>query len=166
MNPFTALGLPARPGLDDEQVRDAWRAIAAATHPDRPGGGDPAAYAAAAAAYAQLRTPWGRGEALADLAATDDAGDLGGPGGPRPARSPRTPLAGSAAPGWRTVTGLPGRVRRGRPAVLAARTAAAAGVAIAAAMLIPGAASEPAVIAGSALWWALTARSDLTPPRR
>ena len=39
MNPFTALGLPADPHLTDEQVRAAWRAIAAATHPDRPDGG-------------------------------------------------------------------------------------------------------------------------------
>ena len=37
-DPFAALGLPARPDLSDEQVRAAWRAIAAATHPDRPGG--------------------------------------------------------------------------------------------------------------------------------
>ena len=37
LNPFEALGLPARPDLPDEQVRAAWRAIAAATHPDRAG---------------------------------------------------------------------------------------------------------------------------------
>ena len=42
MNPFTALGLPIRPDLTDEQVRTAWRTIAAATHPDRPDGGNPA----------------------------------------------------------------------------------------------------------------------------
>jgi curved DNA-binding protein CbpA len=41
LDPFTALGLPARPDLSDEQVRAAWRAIATATHPDRPDGGDP-----------------------------------------------------------------------------------------------------------------------------
>ena len=69
MNPFAALGLPARPGLTDEEVRAAWRQAAARTHPDRDDGGDPAAYTAAATAYAQLRTPWGRSEALADLAA-------------------------------------------------------------------------------------------------
>jgi curved DNA-binding protein CbpA len=51
MNPFSALGLPADPHLTDEQVRAAWRSIAAATHPDRPYGGDPARYAAASAAY-------------------------------------------------------------------------------------------------------------------
>ena len=62
MNPFTALGLPMRPDLTDEQVRAAWRAIAAATHPDRPDGGDVGRYTAAATAYAQLRTAWGRSE--------------------------------------------------------------------------------------------------------
>ena len=39
-NPFDALGLPADPALTDEQVREASRAVAAATHPDRPDGGD------------------------------------------------------------------------------------------------------------------------------
>ena len=66
-DPFEALGLPARPDLPDEQVRAAWRAIAAATHPDRADGGDLARYTAASAAYAELRTPWGRSEAYADL---------------------------------------------------------------------------------------------------
>lgn len=166
MNPFAALGLPASQDLGDEQVRDAWRAIAAATHPDRPGGGDPAAYAAAATAFAQLRTPWGRGEALADLAAIDDPGGPDGLDSSPLAWPVGTPLTGPAAPGWRAVTRLPGRIRRGRPAVLAARTAIAAAVAVTAATLIPGTPSEPAVIAGAALWWALTARSDLAPPRR
>src|SRR5258708_31275439 len=68
-DPFTALGLPARPDLTGEQVRAAWRALAAATHPDRADGGDPARYAAASAAYAVLRTAWGRSEAYADLTA-------------------------------------------------------------------------------------------------
>src|SRR3954447_15995283 len=68
MNPFEALGLPTRPDLTDEQVPGAWRAIAAATHPDRPDGGDLARYTAASAAYAELRTPWSRSEAYADLA--------------------------------------------------------------------------------------------------
>jgi curved DNA-binding protein CbpA len=56
-DPFAVLGLPAAPDLSDEQVRAAWRAIAAATHPDRPDGGNPARYAAASAAYTTLRTP-------------------------------------------------------------------------------------------------------------
>ena len=68
-NPFAALGLPERPDLTDEQVRAAWRTIAAATHPDRRDGGDIARYTAAASAYAQLRTGWGRTEAYADVRA-------------------------------------------------------------------------------------------------
>src|SRR5262249_36593972 len=67
-DPFTVLGLPARPGVGDDEVRAAWRRIAAATHPDRADGGDPARFAAAAAAYTTLRTRSGRGEAPADLA--------------------------------------------------------------------------------------------------
>ena len=67
-DPFSTLGLPARPGLTDDEVRAAWRRIAAASHPDRADGGDPARFAAAAAAYTVLRTQFGRSEALADLA--------------------------------------------------------------------------------------------------
>jgi curved DNA-binding protein CbpA len=67
-DPFAALGLPASPEVTDADVRSAWRRIAAATHPDRADGGDPARFAAAAAAYTVLRTPFGRNEALADLA--------------------------------------------------------------------------------------------------
>ena len=46
-DPFTVLGLAARPGLTDDEVRAAWRRIAAATHPDRADGGDAARFAAA-----------------------------------------------------------------------------------------------------------------------
>src|SRR5580704_8953902 len=67
--PFGVLGLPPGPGLSDDEVRVAWRRVAAATHPDRADGGDPAAFAAAAAAYTLLRTPAGRAEALANLRA-------------------------------------------------------------------------------------------------
>jgi hypothetical protein len=76
-DPFARLGLPTRAGLADDDVRAAWRRIAAATHPDREDGGDPARFGAAAAAYVLLRTEFGRGEALADLglgAATDHRG--------------------------------------------------------------------------------------------
>ena len=68
-DPFAVLGVPARSGLSDEDVRAAWRRIAAACHPDRDDGGDPPRFAVAAAAYATLRTSDGRGEALADLGA-------------------------------------------------------------------------------------------------
>jgi hypothetical protein len=66
---FGILGLDRRPDLTDDDVRAAWRRIAAATHPDRADGGDPGRFAEAAAAYTALRTASGRGEAYADLAA-------------------------------------------------------------------------------------------------
>jgi curved DNA-binding protein CbpA len=66
-DPFAVLGLPRQAELSDDDVRSAWRRMAAATHPDRADGGDPAGFAVAAAAYTTLRTPFGRGEALADL---------------------------------------------------------------------------------------------------
>ncbi len=66
-DPFAVLGLPAQPSVTDDEVRAAWRRIAAATHPDRDDGGDPEAFAAAAAAYTDLRTVTGRREACADL---------------------------------------------------------------------------------------------------
>ena len=95
-DPFAALGLPAQDGLTDDDVRAAWRRRATATHPDRADGGDPARFAAAAAAYTVLRTRSGRGEALADLA------EQARPGGPRPAAAgiPRTrPRTGSPETG-------------------------------------------------------------------
>ena len=81
-DPFSVLGLPARPGLTDDEVRAAWRRIAAATHPDRADGGDAARFAAAAAAYTAIRTGFGRAEALADLARP------AGPRGWRPGQVP------------------------------------------------------------------------------
>src|SRR5215471_21300415 len=101
LDPFTVLGLPTDLGLSDEQVRAAWRAIAAAAHPDRADGGDPARYAAASAAYAVLRTAWGRSEAYADLSAQAPPA---GPPAPRPAaRRPGGRLA-------RAVVLLPARL--------------------------------------------------------
>ena len=76
-DPFAALGLPARNDLSNEQVRAAWREIAAATHPDRADGGDIGRYTAAASAYAQLRTQWGRSEAYADQAEAAAGGGYG-----------------------------------------------------------------------------------------
>jgi hypothetical protein len=73
-DPFAELGLPALAELTDDDVRAAWRRIAAATHPDREDGGDPARFGAAAAAYVLLKTQFGRGEALADLGAAAAAG--------------------------------------------------------------------------------------------
>ncbi len=106
-DPFTVLGLPARPEVGDDEVRAAWRRIAAATHPDRADGGDPARFAAAAAAYTTLRTRSGRGEALADLAAPRPRADVPHPGsraGGSPCWAWRAYRPGSGTdgrPGWR-----------------------------------------------------------------
>ena len=154
-DPFTVLGLPARPGLTDDEVRAAWRRVAAATHPDRADGGDAARFAAAAAAYTAIRTGFGRTEALADLArpagvrrwkvqvpglrryrrARAARREAAGPGPRRwrPAavgeRRRRRPAAGLLAGRWWS------RVRGGRPARLALRIAAAAAVSIAVALV-------------------------------
>jgi curved DNA-binding protein CbpA len=152
VNPFAALNLPAGPPLSDADVRAAWRTVAAATHPDRPDGGNPAAYTAAQAAYAQLRTPWGRSEALADLAAVPHV---------PPARAP-DPLPWHALAAAAAV--LPARVVRGRPVRIVVRAAVAAAAAYAAVRLVPGTPSAPAAVAGCVLWWLLSARADLAPP--
>ena len=114
VNPFDALGLPARPDLTDEQVRAAWRAIAAATHPDRRDGGDVARYTAATAAYAVLRTPWGRSEAFADLAlAVDDTSPLPAVDRPSMATARWHRRAGAGRPGRGTCSPRSCSCRRG-----------------------------------------------------
>ena len=163
-NPFAALGLPARPDLPDEQVRAAWRQIAAATHPDRPDGGDLARYTQASAAYAELRTPWGRSEAWADLV---EQAELAGE--PVTAPLPAVPAQGApaAAPPRHplaAVRELPARIRRGRPRRLLIRAAVAAVLSLAVLQLIPGTAAAPADIAGLITWFVLTGRKDLAPP--
>jgi curved DNA-binding protein CbpA len=173
-DPFTVLGLPARAGLSDDEVRAAWRRIAAATHPDRTDGGDVARFAAAAAAYTALRTNFGRAEALADLARTSGSGgrraDPGrwpkAPGGARrrwrPAaageRQRGRPAAGLLAARWWA------RVRRGRPARLALRIAAAAAVSTGVALIAGARPATPALITGVLTWLVLTAPRDLAPP--
>jgi curved DNA-binding protein CbpA len=98
-DPFGVLGLPARPGLTDDDVRAAWRRVAAATHPDRADGGDAGRFAEAAAAYTELRTRYGRGEAYADLADGSRRHSRPGPTGTRAARAPSPAApATSAAP--------------------------------------------------------------------
>lgn len=152
MNPFTALNLPADPHLSDEDVRAAWRTLAAAAHPDRADGGDPAAYAAGQQAYAQLRTAWGRSEALADLAVIPHV----------PAAPARDPAGWLALLAFAAV--LPARVRKGRPRRIAARAVIAAAAAYTAVALVPGTPSAPAAAAGCALWWLAASRADLAPP--
>jgi hypothetical protein len=163
LNPFEALGLPADPGLGDEQVRAAWRAIAAATHPDRGDGGDLARYTAASAAYAELRTAWGRSEAYADL--TERASQTDGP-----ITAPIPVILGavllpSASP-WQpllTLAQVPARIIRGRPLHLLLRAVIAAVLALVILQLIPGTAAAPADITGVLTWFVLTGHRNLAP---
>lgn len=163
-NPFETLGLPARPDLSDEEVRAAWRAIAAATHPDRADGGDLAAYTAASAAYAELRTPWARSEAYADVAERVTRA------GHDPDTSP-LPVIGVAeadpAPPWQPLVAVcqfPARVRRGRPLRLTIRGIVAAGLSLLVLHMIPGNPAAPADVALLVLWFVLSGRRDLAPP--
>jgi len=135
MTPFEVLGLPAHSELSDDEVRAAWRRIAAGTHPDRDDGGDPAAFAAAAAAYTVLRTSSGRGEALADL--RELAGSSVAARGP------------SAA-----------RLVRGRIPRLAARLLAAAAVVTLAVAAVGWQPASVAILAGAMTWLLLTSRRD------
>jgi hypothetical protein len=154
VNPFTVLGLPVRADLSDAQVRTAWRNIAAQTHPDRPDGGDITAYTAAATAYAQLRTGWGRSEAYADLAITEPRIPV-----PEPP-SARWPGA-NLGPALRTI---PARIRHGRPLRLLLRAFAATLMCLLVLALIPGQASGPAIVSGLIVWFFFSARADLAPP--
>jgi hypothetical protein len=143
--PFAVLGLPVTPGLADDEVRSAWRRIATATHPDRADGGDPARFAAAAAAYTTLRTAFGRAEALADLPGTR---------APR-RRGPRGAVAGR----WWS------RIRDGRPGRLSLRIAAATAASLGCVLAAGARPATPALITGALTWLLLTARHDLVPPR-
>ena len=143
-DPFTELGLPATPGLTDDEVRSAWRRIAAATHPDRADGGDPARFAAAAAAYTALRTRFGRAEALADL--------------PRAGVPSRRGPGGAVAGGWWS------RVLAGRPVRLALRIAVAAAASLGFVLAAGVGPATLALITGALTWFVLTARHDLAPP--
>jgi hypothetical protein len=157
-NPFETLGLPTRPDLDDEQVRAAWRAIAKATHPDRDDGGDPAWYAQASAAYAQLNSPWGRSEAYADQIEAQNGGTIPLPFYiPGPAPAPRT---------YRPIRLLPSRIAHGRPLRLLLRAAVITLLCLVVLWLIPGTPAASADVAMLIVFFALTARSDLAPPPR
>lgn len=181
LDPFATLGLAASPDLTDDDIRAAWRRIAAATHPDRADGGHPGRFAEASAAYTELRTRSGRGEAYASLTATARSrapapARLTAPAGPD-TTSRATPVApapvapGPAAPGPARTTptggfGLIGRIGHGRPVLLAIRLAVAAAV-CAIAFVATGA--QPAAVGlsvGAVTWFLLTARHDLAPPRR
>jgi len=144
---FALLGLPASADLSDDDVRAAWRRLAAATHPDRADGGDPARFAAAAAAYTVLRTRSGRGEALADLTA---------PTPPPALAPPPVPVPPARA--------LTTRLRHGRPTRLLLRVVIAVVVSAGVAMVAGTQPATPALIVGAATWLVLTGRHDLAPP--
>ena len=137
-NPFSVLGLPARADLPDEDVRAAWKRIAAATHPDRDDGGDPARFGAAASAYDTLRTSFGRGEALADLGLTGSASHAGH-GGARHARRTGPRRLGAGGRGWR----------------LGLRAAAAVGVTAAAVLAAGWSPATVGLLAGALTWVAV-----------
>jgi len=150
-DPFTVLGLPASTEPTDDDVRAAWRRVAAATHPDRADGGDPAAFADAAAAYTALRTEVGRAEALARV--REQSADLR-TSGPVPGRL-HLPVHAFLA----------SRIAQGRPWRLALRAlavAAASYLAVAAAGWQPASA---AVMTGALTWLLRTGRADLGPRR-
>ena len=154
MTPFAVLGLPASDQVTDEDVRVAWRRVAEATHPDRSGGGHPAIYAEAAAAYSALRTAAGRGEALADIRGLA-AGQVAG-----------YPVSGGKYSLVRLLLVVVLRIRRGRPARLAVRLLA---VAAAGALAVAGVGWQPAslaVVTGALTWLLCTGRSDLARDRR
>ena len=138
-DPFSALGLDLGADLTDDDVRIAWRRIAAATHPDRGDGGDPVAFAIAAAAYADLRTAYGRGEARADVL-------LSRPG--RQARSDRRFARAAVS------------LRLRRPVRLAVRAVAAAAAAALGILIAGPGPAGPALAAGAATWLVLTIRRD------
>ncbi len=159
--------------LTDDEVRAAWRRIAAATHPDLPDGGDPPRFAAAAAAYATLRTAFGRGEARADLtgpstpaphrfarrslAARAAARAAGLAAGLAASRAPRSLAATSAA------RHLAGRLWSGRPMRLLMRVGLAAGVSLGCAAVAGWQPATLAVAVGCLTWLIRTTRYDLGP---
>jgi hypothetical protein len=166
---FSLLGISPEDQLTDDEVRAAWRRIAAATHPDRADGGDPERFAAAAAAYTELRTSYGRNEARAALA--EPAPGAGRQPGHRPSRAqpPRAPPPRAQPPRAQpprpaTVARLRARVRGGRPARLALRVAVAAVAATLGVLAAGGEPAGPALAVGAATWLLLTARQDLGPP--
>ena len=152
-SPFDVLGLSPASDPADDDVRAAWRRVAAATHPDRADGGDPAVFAAAAAAYTALRTAAGRREMVADL---------------RDQASGRA--ASDLVPGWKgPLARLPARaVRRighGRPGRLTARLIAAVAAAALAVTVAGWQPATAAIITGALTWLLLTGRGDLSARR-
>lgn len=165
-DPFTALDVPRQAGLTDSEVRAAWRRVAAGTHPDRADGGDPARFAAAAAAYSLLRTTAGRREALAA-----EGGGRERSGARPPLRTHLTGRSGAARqrtgprPRAAAVISAPwSRLVRGRPVRLGLRIAAAVAASTGAWLVAGWHPATPALITGVLTWLVLTGRQDLAPP--
>lgn len=183
-NPFEVLGLPVRPDVTDDEVRSAWRAIAAKTHPDLPDGGDPARFSAAAAAYSDLRTAFGRTEAYADLtgprparppARTATSPGAGSPpstpdAAPPPSTSPGPIPPGSTQPRvlpWASafilITRFKWRLGHGRPGVVAMRAVIAVGTVMASVAIAGWQPATLAITVGVLTWLTRTIRYDLAP---
>jgi hypothetical protein len=167
-DPFSILGLPVQVDLTDDDVRVAWRRVAAATHPDRDDGGDPARFAAAAAAYTGLRTRYGRGEAYADLTRPpQERGEIRAtPPSPAPAAQPGPAVASGGRAGFGLAGLLVWRIRRGRPAVLGLRLAIAAAISAVSFVVVGAQPAAGGLTTGAVTWFLLTARRDLAPPDR
>lgn len=157
-NPFAVLGLDAGADLHDDDVRVAWRRIAAATHPDRADGGDLERFAAAAAAYTDLRTRYGRGEARAALSPETASTRTGG------ARTGGARTGGARTVGMALLGEVAVRVRLGRPVRLLLRVIGAAGAAAVGILAAGPGPAAPALATGILSWLLLTARRDLGPP--
>jgi hypothetical protein len=171
-DPFGVLGLTPDPGLTDDDIRVAWRRIAAATHPDRADGGNLAAFAEAARAYHDLRTPVGRGEALADLREQHGRRPRSpGTAGPTPTVRPparadhlhRWAGSGSGALRLSRPVGAAWLIRPVRLAVRILVTAALCAAVIAVAGWRP---ATPALIVGALTWLLRSARHDIDRSRR
>ena len=152
---FAALGLDPSAEVTDDDVRIAWRRIAAASHPDRADRGDAEAFAIAAAAYADLRTAYGRGEARAN--------GLLGQRGRQARRATQIPPAASVR---KVAARAASTIRHGRAVRLAARTLAAVAAATLGFLAAGPGPAGPALAAGAATWLMLTVRRDLRAPFR
>ncbi|MDR2985903.1 MAG: hypothetical protein LBV34_13795 [Nocardiopsaceae bacterium] len=162
-DPFAALGLDPGESLTDDAVRAAWRRLAAATHPDRSDGGDPEAFAIAAAAYAALRTAYGRREASASYQASPDQDAASGQAPRRESRA-REALFSLAGRVRAFAACAAGAVRQGRRVRLAARVVAAVAAATLGVVAAGNGPAGPALATGAATWLVLTARHDLGVP--
>jgi sulfite exporter TauE/SafE len=110
------------------------------------------------AAYAVLRTRWGRSEAYAGQAAA--ASPLTG----RIVSSAAVPAAVPPLSRRRAVALIPARIWRGRPARLVLRIVAAVALVILALHTNAGTPAVAGLVTGIGMWLVLTVRADLAPP--